>query len=122
MERLDIVGRFKVKNSFYAMLLVFVILLTSSCAWVKQTEEGARVKVLTAEQVQDCRKAGNTHASVLGTVGVIRRSESLIAEELVTLAANSAAQLGGNVIVPVSAIEDGSQIFAVYDCDPEDMR
>ncbi|MDT8386858.1 MAG: DUF4156 domain-containing protein [Thiogranum sp.] len=110
------------KRSSYAMLLVVVMVLTSSCTWVKSTEEGARVKVLTAEQVQDCRKAGNTQVSVLGTVGVIRRSESLIAEELVTLAANSAAQLGGNAIVPVSGIEDGSQTFAVYDCDPEDLR
>jgi len=37
-------------------------------------------------------------------------------EELEILAKNSAASMGGNVIVRISGIKDGEQSFDVYKC------
>lgn len=108
-------------NASLHCLLLGAVLLLSSCAWVKPTEGGAQVRQLTADQVQNCREAGTTHVSVLNKIGVVKRGDRRVADELVTLAGNSAAQLGGNVIVPISDIEDGNQTFSVYECNPEEL-
>ncbi len=90
----------------------------AACAWVKPTAQGEQVRVLTADAVASCADAGTTHVSVLDKLGKLRRSEGKVAAELETLARNSAAQLGGNVVVPVTDIVDGAQSFAVYHCEP----
>lgn len=95
------------------------ILLLAACTWVKPTTSGSHVRLLTEEQTVNCSRAGTTHVSVLDKIGVVKRGYTRVAEELVTLAANSAAQLGGNAILPISEIEDGKQSFAVYKCDEE---
>lgn len=104
---------------FVTCMSIGMILLLESCTWVKPTASGAQVIVLTAEQVVDCTKAGTTHVSVLDKIGVVKRGYTRVADELETLAANSAAQLGGNAMVPISEIEDGSQSFAIYKCEEE---
>jgi hypothetical protein len=53
---------------------------------------------------------------VLDKVAGVRRGYTTVAEELATLARNSAAQLGGDTVVPTSEIVDGTQTFAVYNC------
>lgn len=110
-----------VLKPFMTCLLAGVVMLLTSCAWVKPTDAGAQVKHLTADQVGNCRKAGTTHVAVLDKVGVVKRGSTRVEDELATLAANSAAQLGGNAVVPVSGIEDGNQTFAVYHCEPADL-
>ena len=103
-------------------LLPGVAILLTSCVWVKSTDEGSQVKLLTADQVEYCRKAGTTHVAVLDKLGVVKRGSTRVEDELATLAANSAAQLGGNAIVPISGIEDGNQTFAVYHCEADEVR
>lgn len=93
-----------------------------ACAWVKPTAQAEQVRVLGPGQVTGCAEAGTTHVSVLDTLGKLRRSEDKVATELATLARNSAVQLGGNAVVPVTGIVDGAQTFAVYKCKPEDLR
>ena len=89
-----------------------------ACSWVKPTPQGEQVRVLTAQEVRTCVDAGTTHVSVLDKLGKLRRSGGKVSVELATLARNSAAQLGGNAIVPVTDIVDGAQTFGVYKCDP----
>ncbi len=51
-------------------------------------------------------------------VGIDRSAES-IEEELETLSRNSAANLGGDTIVPLTVVENGQRTFQVYKCiDP----
>lgn len=93
-----------------------------ACAWVKPGTQAEQVKVVSLEVVKDCAEAGTTHVSVLDRLGMLRRSEGKVATELVTLARNSAVQLGGNAVVPVTDIVDGAQTFAVYKCKAGDLR
>jgi hypothetical protein len=98
-------------------LLIFsAMLVTSGCAWVKLTPEGEQVRVLGSGQVSACKKIGKTTVSVLAKVGFASRSEKLVREELETLARNSAGNMGGDSIVPISGIEEGEQSFDVYKC------
>jgi hypothetical protein len=92
------------------------IALLQGCAWVKPTASGAEVRVATPAEVAGCREAGSTQVSVLDKVAGVRRGYTTVSEELATLARNSAAQLGGDTVVPTSEIVDGAQTFAVYDC------
>jgi hypothetical protein len=96
--------------------VVVMIALLEACAWVKPTASGAEVRVASAAEVAGCREAGSTRVSVLDKVAGVRRGYTAVAQELATLARNSAAQLGGDTVVPTSEIVDGEQTFAVYRC------
>jgi len=90
--------------------------MTASCSFVKATDEGEQVRLVSAGQAASCRKIGKTTVSVLSKVGFVERSKETMGEELGTLAKNSAASMGGDVIVRVSDIKDGEQSFDVYKC------
>jgi len=74
------------------------------------------VRVATAGEVEECADAGTTHVSVMDKLGVVERNQAKVGGELATLARNSAVQLGGDTVVAITEIIDGSQTFAVYQC------
>ena len=90
-------------------------LLLSGCATLKLTEGGEKVRVLEPSEVATCRNLGRTNTSVTARV-VFDRPADAVAEELETVARNSAANMGGDTIVPLTVIEDGKQTFVVYKC------
>jgi len=106
----------KVKSVIDLGAVAVFIAVLQACAWVKPTASGAEVQVATAAEVAGCREAGSTQVSVLDKVAGVRRGYSAVSEELAVLARNSAAQLGGDTVVPTSEIVDGTQSFAVYKC------
>lgn len=98
--------------------VLVVSLMLAACQFVPLTPGGEKARVLSAAEVQQCRKVGNTTASVKGDVLGIKRQESVIAEELERLARNNAAGMGGDTVVPASDIVQGSQLFNIYKCVP----
>lgn len=90
--------------------------LLAGCTWVKLTEGGARVKQATAEEVASCTRVGSTNATT-NNRGGISWSARKVQEELIVLAANQAAAIGGNAMVPEGLPSNGSQTFIVYRCD-----
>jgi len=99
-----------------SLAVVCLCMVAGGCSWVKSTELGARVRVVSAGEVEDCADAGTTHVSVMDKLGVVERNQAKVAKELATLARNSAAQLGGDSVVAITEIVDGTQTFAVYQC------
>ena len=102
------------KNSSLVFLLSTV--LVTSCAWVKLTPEGEKVRVLSMSEVSSCKKLGKTTASLKEKIAGMKRNEDKVQKEMQALARNSAADMGGDTVVPVSEIQDGRQIFEVYKC------
>jgi hypothetical protein len=98
------------------VLFVMIPLVMLGCTWVPLTPEGKKVRVFDAKQTESCKKLGQTTTSVLAKKGIITRDEEKVREELATLARNSAADMGGNIIVPISDIKNGERSFAVYSC------
>ncbi|VAX13688.1 hypothetical protein MNBD_GAMMA24-680 [hydrothermal vent metagenome] len=98
------------------ILILFSILIVSACTWVNVKPGAETVRVAKPEQVLNCKKMGSSTVTVTAEVAAIARDPETIQQELVTLARNSAADLGGNVVVPVSKIDKGKQIFVIYDC------
>jgi len=105
------------KSLLRSLGVVYLITVAGGCSWVKSSESGAGVRVATAGEVDGCADAGTTHVSVMDRLGVVERNQAKVAGELATLARNSAAQLGGDTVVAITEVVDGTQTFAVYQCE-----
>lgn len=104
------------KSVWRIFLFVLLGVAISSCAWVKLTPEGEKVRVLSTEEVGSCKKLGKTTSTLKDKIAGMKRSQSKVEKEMQALARNSAADMGGDTVVPVSEVEDGRQTFEVYKC------
>ncbi|MHB8810972.1 MAG: DUF4156 domain-containing protein [Desulfobulbaceae bacterium] len=96
---------------------VLGIFLVSGCTWVKPTPGGEHVRVASSPaEVAGCEQLGKTTVSLLDRVGAIKRGQEKVEDELFILGRNSAAEMGGDTILPVSDIFQGERRFAVYRC------
>ncbi len=100
-----------------ALSLMFSLALYG-CQFVPLTPGGEKARVLSAAEVQQCQKIGNSTASVKDSILGLKRQETVMAEELSRLARNNAAVMGGDTVVPASEIEQGRQTFHIYKCVP----
>ncbi len=98
------------------VLILFSSLIASACTWVDLAPEAKNVRVVSMDEVVNCNKMGSTTVSVKADVATFARSKEKVRIELETLARNSALDLGGNVVVPVSEIDKGKQSFVIYTC------
>lgn len=93
-----------------------IALSLSACSWVQVTTGGQAVRLVqTKNDVSGCKELGSTSASVMSKF-FIERDQDKVARELADLARNSAAEMGGDTIVPTSAIDDGKRSFGIYKC------
>lgn len=90
--------------------------ILGGCTWVPLTDEGARVHLANAAQVTRYIRRGRVATRVASKIGVIPRSTDKVREELATLARNEAVHMGGDTVVPETAIQDGRRVFGVYAC------
>lgn len=98
---------------FFTIATCFAL---SSCTWVKLTEDGARVLVLTTAP-GGCERLGRTTSMSKAEIANVDRKQTKVATELETLARNYAVGMGGNTIVAEDAMkDDGKQTFIVYNC------
>jgi hypothetical protein len=95
--------------------LLSAAFLLSACSTMKLTEGGEKVRLLDPNEVSSCKNLGRTNTSVTAKV-VFDRPADVVAEELATVARNSAARMGGDTIVPLTVVEGGQQTFEVYKC------
>ncbi|PCH61385.1 MAG: hypothetical protein COC19_04845 [SAR86 cluster bacterium] len=98
--------------------LIFSLITLSllGCNWVQLTNAGQGVRLATPSEVGNCTLLGNANSKTLSKLVVIPRGGSKQQAELLTLARNEAGDMGGNVVVPESLIEQGSQTFNIYRC------
>lgn len=97
-------------------VLFLTIIGLPACTWVELTPEGSTVTLVKAFNVKSCKKLGTTTTTVTNKVGAVARSEDKVMEELITLAKNRAATMGGDSIVAKPPVVDGSMSFEVYKC------
>ena len=98
------------------VILLLGSLVLVSCTWVEPSEEGKSVTLVKPAHVTNCQPLGTVTSSTKDAIGFIDRSEEKVAGELVDLARNKAASMGGNTIVAEAPAEGGSQTFRVYRC------
>jgi hypothetical protein len=87
-----------------------------ACTWVEPSKESSEVTLVKSFNVNACKKLSTTTVSVAQKVGIITRSDETVTEELLTLAKNKAAEIGGDSIVAQGPAVDGSMKFDIYKC------
>ncbi|MEQ8858537.1 MAG: DUF4156 domain-containing protein [Pseudomonadales bacterium] len=97
--------------------LLLAVLGLNACTWIELTAAGAGVAQGTPGAVYGCELVGNVAASTQDRV-LLKRGRGKVAEELIVMARNEAATLGGDTVVPAGPMVDGRQDFKVYRCGP----
>lgn len=98
------------------LMFAMTLLALGACSWVKPTTQSHQVVLAEQNQVVNCVKKGSTTSKTLSKITVVPRSNDKVFSELVMLAKNEAAILGGDTIVAEGTINAGSQVFGVYRC------
>lgn len=96
--------------------LLLILTAPSACTWVSLDQQGIAVQLVPASAVDGCKRVGTTTSTTRNKVGPIERGREKVATELLTLARNSAAAMGGNTLVEQGPMTDGKQTFVVYQC------
>jgi hypothetical protein len=96
--------------------LVLALVTLNACTWIELTDAGAGVAQGGSADVQGCQLVGNVTSTTQDRV-LLKRGRSKVAEELIVLARNEAATLGGDTIVPRGPMTNGRQDFSVYRCE-----
>ena len=104
------------RNGLSAVAAVSAVLVLVGCIGSGVRGGGDAVRVVSAEQLQGCTNVGSAHVSVIDKLPQLQQVDGAVARELAALASNSALQLGGNALVEMTNIVDGSQSFAVFKC------
>lgn len=100
------------------VLTILAVSLLGACSLVNLTQSGEKARVLSSQEVARCEKLGQTTATVKNSLAGVPRRNSVISEELETLARNSSTDLGGDTVVPIGRPKNGKQSFTVYKCVP----
>jgi hypothetical protein len=100
----------------YLTAVLISVIFLPACTWIEPTKESSAVTLVKSFNVKSCKKLSTTTVTVTQKVGIITRSDETVTEELITLAKNKAASLGGDSIVARGPAVDGSMTFDIYKC------
>ena len=104
-------------TSLTRLSAIALFALSLSACWVQLTPEGANVELVgDASRVASCTRVGRANVQTLGKIIVVERGGQRLQDELLTLARNEAADLGGDTVVPESLMANGAQVFGVFKC------
>ena len=99
-----------------ATIICLGVLVASGCTWVDPIAGASAITLVQPSHVVNCKSIGTTVSQVADKVGFINRSDDKVAEELLTLAKNSAVELGGDTLVAEGGPSEGTQKFRIYKC------
>jgi hypothetical protein len=88
----------------------------TGCTWVDPIAGASSVTLVMPTHVTNCKSLGTTTSQVKDKVGFVNRNDEKVAGELLTLAKNSAVEIGGDTLVAEGAPSDGTQKFRIYKC------
>jgi len=102
-------------RSFVALMLLGFV-ATSGCTWVDPKPGASSVTLVMPTHVSNCKPLGTTISQVKAKVGPVHRNEEKVTGELLTLAQNSAVEIGGDTLVAQGPPIGGTQKFKIYKC------
>ena len=106
-------------NAMYKLIFRLLIVMSSfiatACTWVKTSDAGYEVTLLSANRVSQCARIGSITTSTKSTLLKINRNPAKIQAELDALAREEAVKLQANSLVRHS-IADGKATYTAYQC------
>jgi hypothetical protein len=98
------------------LCILCLALMPAACTWVELDNDALGIALLPHSEVAQCELLGTTISTTRDKVGLLNRDDEKVAMELLTLAKNSAASMGGDTLVEQTPVSEGKQTFGVYDC------
>jgi len=98
------------------MSVLLMVLLVSSCTWVKLSQEANNIELKNSGELAACQRVGVATAQTKSNIWFYQRDQETVAEEALTLARNEAVKMGGNTLISMGELVNGRQQFAVYLC------
>lgn len=95
---------------------LFISVLPIGCTWVDLDEAAQDVALIDVSEAASCKLLGTAASMSADKVGLLNRKDAKVAAEVLTLAKNSAAEMGGNAVSEADELKDGRQTFNVYLC------
>lgn len=106
-----------ITNKLPILCLLILVLSVSACG-PELSLKGDKVNLGNVEETSHCRLLGNTRI-VLGAKFLSQKTmENFLSIE----ARNFAARIGGDTVLALGAIENGGQIFSIYNCQLSERR
>lgn len=102
--------------TFKSMFTLTPMVLATACTWVDTKPGAERVVMIDRYQAESCQRLGTTSAKTTDNLWLYERDPVKVRTELVTLARNQAAAMGGNALVSDKEAENGQQSFVIYRC------
>jgi hypothetical protein len=102
--------------SFRIALACLTAAVGFACTWVPLSAPGEQVQLASPKFVEGCQQVGKTRATTKATILGFARGASTIRGELLSLARNDAAAMGGTHVSPIDDVLDGQQTYGVYVC------
>jgi hypothetical protein len=99
-----------------AAIVLLGTLVASGCTWVEPQAGASSVALVQPAHVSNCKSIGTTVSQVKHKVGFMYRNDEKVIGELLTLAQNSAVDLGGDTLVAEGGPSEGTQKFRIYKC------
>lgn len=97
--------------------LALLPLLLSACTWVKMEPGSGQVRVAArSDDLSACTRRGEVGVSVRDKVGLYRRNELKVRDELETMARNEASGLAADTVQALNEPSAGEQRFAAFAC------
>lgn len=98
------------------LLISTICSIFSACTWVQLSSAGEMVEIRNNDQIAGCERLGRASSTTMDRLLVVDRSTERQQRELLILARNEAANMGGNAIVAATDVANGRQRFDVYNC------
>jgi len=95
--------------------IAVIALLLGGCVGMKLSAAGAQVAQAVPAEVTACELVGKVTSSIPSKT-LNRLSPGKVREQLIVLARNEAAGLGGDTIAPAGPMFEGQQEFNVFRC------
>ena len=103
-------------NRLVRSLFFLSIIFLEACVWVDLKPGGQSVRVVNASESPRCKRVGHvTSETTAEIIGIPRDGES-VNNELTRIARNQAADMGGNAVLAIGPVRNGSQNFDVLRC------
>ena len=99
-----------------AAIMLLGIVAASGCTWIDPIAGASAVTLVQPSHVVNCQSIGTTISQVANKIGFVNRSDDKVTEELLTLAKNSAVEMGGDTLVAEGGPSEGTQKFRIYKC------
>ena len=97
-------------------MVVALVVAGAGCTWVEPDAAGKQVQVAYGKDLGACAAKGEISVSVKHKVGMYRRNDLKVRDELESLARNEAASMGADTIQSLDEPLNGEQRFAAFAC------